>query len=77
MLLCLRIYAFKLCFLLLDNFFVALNIYFWHFTNPKHIEETGHIIPIFLGIRRVSDGGTVLHRHYIIGLPDIPEAERK
>ena len=43
------------------RFLFVQNIFFWHFTNPKQIEETGHVIPVSPGIWRVSDSDAVLH----------------
>lgn len=56
--------------------FLFSNLSFWHFTNPKHIEETGHIIPVLPWIWGVPYGGTVLHSNQVVGLPCIPEAQR-
>ena len=57
--------------------FLFSNLSFWHFTNPKHIEETGHIIPVLPWIWGVPYGGTVLHNNQVVGLPCIPEVERE
>lgn len=67
---------FQLCLLFSEIYFAQI-VYLRHFTNPKHIEETGYIIPVFPGIRRVPYGGTVLQCDYVVGLPYIPEAEKE
>lgn len=40
---------------------LAQRTYFWHLTNPRHIVETGYIIPVLSGVWRVSYGGAVLY----------------
>ena len=57
--------------------FLFSNLSFWHFTNPKCTEETGHIIPVLPWIWGVPYGGAVLQGNQVVGLPCIPEAERE